>query len=428
MLTTNPNCVYPPLGIDEGLCSLLPKDLQVDRIAHSNPLKVVLDLRNKFRQTFRSAVFKRATNVKEGSVERQYSQPSSSNLWAVWKECILQWLFYFPDHQQSWLRPAVRQFSQIPPRERPDVVLATGSPWTNLLVGHELAKVYRVPFIADFRDPWIDNPCLSELPRYLSKKSERLERFICQSADRITTTTPELTSRLASRYPEQEGKIITITNGFDEEIFKKDIAVYSERDRGPQVYTDKNARLEIAHFGTVYGARNPFHLLAASWELFKEKVLGPDNFLLRFVGAWEVPDTRCNELAEELEHIGIVFREPSMDHALCLTAMSLAQVLLVLQHGFPLQVPGKIYEYIATGRPILVIGGEGATTRLVRRNKLGRCCPNSITEIKETLKGHVTGQSPIKAPQLESTVRFSYRSLTNQLCGVLTEITESNLM
>ena len=422
MLTTDPDCVYPPLKRDEGLCTLLPSTLQIDRVTHPNPLKMLLDVRNRLRQQFRRILNQQEAYATEGSVSDQHVEPVPIRGWGAWKESILQRLFCFPDHQRFWLRPAVHRLSHIPRDNRPDVVFATGSPWTSLLVGHELAKVYRVPFIADFRDPLIDNPYLSRLPRYLLKKSQQLESIICRSADRITTTTAELSSVLMRRYPEKKGNVITITNGFDEEIFKKDIAVISERDRDPQVYADKNARLEIAHFGTVYGARNPFHLLAASWDLFKEKVLSPDNFLLRFVGAWDVADTRCNELAEELERIGIVFREPSMDHSSCLAMMSRAQVLLVLQQASPLQVPGKVYEYIATGRPILVIGGEGATATLVQQNQFGRCCANHISDIKEALMGHITGQERIEPPRPDNIIRFSYQSLANELSGVLNDV------
>jgi len=92
---------------------------------------------------------------------------------------------------------------------------------------------------------------------------------------------------------------------------------------------------------------------------------------------------------------------------------------LILQPGSPLQIPGKIYEYIATGRPLLVIGGEGATARLVDQHRLGVCCPNRTSEIKSLIESLATGQTRIAPPRREERERFAYRSLAGDLASVL---------
>ena len=96
-----------------------------------------------------------------------------------------------------------------------------------------------------------------------------------------------------------------------------------------------------------------------------------------------------------------------------------ANVLLVVQPESPLQIPGKIYEYIAMGRPLLLIGGEGATANLVQRYHLGASCPNSIGGVKRLLRGIVEGTETIPVPDQEQVKRFEYQSLTGELAVLL---------
>src|SRR5205823_2738648 len=95
---------------------------------------------------------------------------------------------------------------------------------------------------------------------------------------------------------------------------------------------------------------------------------------------------------------GVLRRETPVSRDRCVEEMSRSRCLLALQGGYPLQIPAKLYEYIASGRPILVIGGEGATVRLVEGNRLGACWPNQVSVIKDRLTDIVTGRTTIEAP------------------------------
>ncbi len=99
--------------------------------------------------------------------------------------------------------------------------------------------------------------------------------------------------------------------------------------------------------------------------------------------------------------------------------MKRSSVLLVLQPDSPLQVPAKIYEYVATGRPLLLIGGEGATANLVNRHALGVSSPNQVESIKVLLQELATGKQKLVPPDPARVNRFEYRSLTGELSAVL---------
>ena len=405
VLTTEPRCVYPPVGVDQSLTRNLPTSIVVDRVPHRNPEQMLLHLRSKFREL-------RGVGC---TVANGIAKPGSEELDSKWKQyrdlkdLVLQRLFSFPDPQCYWRRPAVKSLSRIPKSEYPDVVLATGGPWTGLIVGQSLARQFRVPFVADFRDPWTCNPYNEIFPTSLFNKAARLERSVYEAAARVITNNSELCAKLKVDHSDLQHKFVTITNGFDG-------GTYSGLQ--PKNWTS-SAGIELRHFGSVYGKRSPLILLQAVKELFDEKRVRPRQLRLRFVGAWDVMDTPCENLAGELEERGILQRDPPVPHDRCIQLMMDSPVLLILQPASPLQIPAKIYEYIATGRPLLVIGGEGATAHLVEKHRLGACCRNEVSDIKTMLSQLTGDKKQIKALPTEEKARFDYRTLAGQLASVL---------
>jgi glycosyltransferase involved in cell wall biosynthesis len=329
------------------------------------------------------------------------------------KDTILEWAWAFPDPAIAWFSSAVQHGAAMEQHAVPDAVVATGGPWTSFLVGRALAKRFDRPLIVDYRDPWTCNPFYSFTANFLTRKAQRLERSICLEASRIITNTDELRERLCIEHPEIKHKSLMIPNGFDPGTI-----ALSPGQAAVSKAVDVQG-YELYHFGSVYGKRTPRILLQAILELQREIALTPEQLRLRFVGAWESTDQDCNRFAVELESRGFLRREPPVSHENCLHQMRDAHVLLVVQPESPLQVPGKIYEYIAMGRPLLLIGGEGATANLVQRYHLGASCPNSIGEVKRLLRGIVEGTETIPAPDQAQVKRFDYRSLTGELAVVL---------
>jgi hypothetical protein len=255
---------------------------------------------------------------------------------------------------------------------------------------------------------------------WLSRRAKQLEQDICAAASRIVVNTDELRRAFCTEYPHVAGKCLTITNGFDDDGTVAG-SVKDVHDRGC-VTLGTAQRVELAHFGSVYGARNPVPLLRATRELLEEGRIRPDSLCLRFVGAWDVVNADCETLARGLEQVGILRRERPISREACLTQMSRSQWLLALQGEYPLQIPAKVYEYIATGRPIVTIGGEGATAALIQNEKLGVCWPNRSPMIKEGLASLVAGRAPIDAGASRNVQRFHYRTLTGQLAEILNAV------
>ncbi len=408
VLTTTPESVYPTHPVDHRLAENIPAAVKVHRAGYQDPLSRLLLLREKARRLvgLRSPV----RNVHDDSAGKANS---SQRPRSFVKDTILEWTGAFPDPQTSWFSSAVRHGTAQVKHAVPDVVVATGGPWTSFLVGRALAKRFDRPLVVDYRDPWTCNPFYSFTAKFLTRKAQRLERTICSEASRIITNTDELRERLCIEYPEIKHKSLMIPNGFDPEtIALLPGQATASKANGAQNY-------ELCHFGSVYGKRTPRVLLQAILELQREIALTPAQLRVRFVGTWESTDQDCNRFAVSLESLGFLRREPPVSHDNCLHQMKGANVLLVVQPESPLQVPGKIYECIAMGRPLLLIGGEGATANLVQRYHLGASCPNSIGGVKRLLRGIVEGTETIPVPDQEQVKRFEYRSLTGELAALL---------
>lgn len=425
VLTTDAASVYPSMGVDESLCDQLPNSIQIYRVPSKNPEQRLLQVRNRFREVMStfipSAGHQELTGVNGHASQR--AQVGFRQRYLNLKNLVLDWLFSFPDPQCFWLRPAVQWLSRIPIDEYPDVVFATGGPWTALLVGQALARRFRVPFVADFRDPWTCNPYLEVRSPFLFHKAAQLERSVYKTAACVIANTAELCSKLRTDHSDLEKKFITITNGFDADTYN---LADNGRNARQGVHTVSNPVIELCHFGTVYGNRNPASLLQAVKELIDQNRIGRNQLRIRFVGAWEVKDASCEDLARDLEQLGIIRREAPVPHDECARQMMAAEILLILQPASPLQIPAKIYEYIATGRPLLVIGGEGATAQLVNKHRLGICCPNQTSEIKILIQSLVTGQTRIVPPRQEERERFAYRTLAGDLASVLDSVCAGN--
>lgn len=411
VLTTEPISVYPAMGVDKSLWAQLPKTVRVDRVPHKNPERTLLQVRNKFRELFHNCYSLEGSQLQAVTNGHTLERTEGRKRYLNIKQTMIDWLLSFPDPQCYWLRPAIRSLSQVPRIEYPDVVFATGAPWTALFVGKALAQRFKVPLVADFRDPWTGNVEIRS--PFLFQRATLLERSIYEAAACVIVNTDEFRTKLLADHPDLEKKFVMITNGFDSDPSNSVVNGWKNQEAASAVPV-----LELCHFGSVYSNRNPFFLLQAVKELVDENRIGSDHLRLRFVGGWEIRGPSCENLARDLEQRQILQRVPPVPHDECVRQMMAAGILLILQQAFPLQIPGKIYEYIAARRPLLIIGGEGATAQLVERHNLGICCPNKVEDIKSLLHRLITDQTCISPPRREEQARFEYRTLTGELASV----------
>lgn len=264
-----------------------------------------------------------------------------------------------PDLQAGWYGPAVRAGRRALDEVKADVLLASGSPWTSLLVGRKLAREAGLPFVADFRDPWVGNP-YAERGRVRRALDALLEGVVVRAADRVVANTEPLRLDFRCRYPAVDPeKFACVPNGFDS------ADLVTER-RGPA-----GDGLTIRHMGSLYAKRDPRPFLRALAAAVAAGEVPADRTLVEFVGENHRPAFARADVLAAMGLAGIVRFLPPVGHREALAAQAAADAVLVLQPDTALQVPAKLFEAIGLEREVLLLAPPGATAALVREERLG---------------------------------------------------------
>ncbi len=268
--------------------------------------------------------------------------------------------FFIPDARKFWVKPSVKFLLEFISEENIDTIITTGPPHSLHLIGLELKKKQKkkLNWIADFRDPWINIGYQEKL--MLSKSSEakhvKLETQVLQSADLILTTSFTTKEEFQNK---TEKPIEIITNGF-ENINLEDFPL--------------DTKFTVSHIGSLLSGRNPENLWKAFSELIEENPEFKKAFKLRLIGKVGSDVLRSLHdfgLKEYLEVVGYV------SHGKALEFQQKSQVLLLLEidsaqtQGI---IPGKLFEYMCSNRPILAIGPRNwDAAKIISETSVGKC-------------------------------------------------------
>lgn len=320
----------------------------------------------------------------------------------------------FPDDCVAWARRSIRPLVSLIDNRRIDLIFSTFSPASNHLLALELKRRTHKPWVADFRDLWTDD-CRYREPSPKHRAGHRqLEQEILETADAVIGVTPRQTEILADHTPDQRQKYFTITNGFDPADF---VEPEPERSSGDD------------RFVLTYTGR--FDLIRTSDAVFDGlrhfvEGLGADRdrFLLRIVGyANATAREKVQATGVAAQFIGYV------SHAEAIRVMRASDALLLTapdgRHGDSV-IRAKVFEYLASRRPILVVGPPGGQCeRIVDSCEAGLCVsfdPSAISIALSRLFEAWRSGRPHTGCQARSLGRYSRVSLARKLAAVFDEI------
>lgn len=275
-----------------------------------------------------------------------------------------------PDAFIGWYPFAVRAGRRMLADWRPDIVFASAPPCTGLLIGRRLARLHGVPWVAEYRDRFVEDPYSRR--SWLGRLRDRtVENWWLRGVAGIVT----VSEPWAEDYRARLGvPVVTVQNGFDPEEFPADY---------PRRASDA-ATLRIVYTGILYlERRDPSPLFAALG------LLGEDRARVRveFYGANEAMLRAVATRHGVLDLVGIHARVPYQDS---IDLQMNADVLLLLQWNNPEErgnVPGKLFEYLGSRRPVLGIGFEdGVPARLLKERGAGIVL-NDPAQIAQRLRG-----------------------------------------
>lgn len=314
--------------------------------------------------------------------------------------------FFIPDARKFWVKPSVKFLEQYLRQEGIQTIITTGPPHSLHLIGLELKRQLSLRWIADFRDPWTRIGYHSQLKLTATSRQrhQALEREVLGQADQILVTSFTTKAEFEQK---TDRPVHLITNGYD--LIDPET---TELDRG----------LSFSHIGSLLTGRNPKVL----WEVFREMLEQEEGFAavfqLRLIGQVSqavISSIEAHGLSQYLEVL------PYVSHREAQRLQRQSQVLLLLEidreetRGI---IPGKLFEYLYSTRPILAIGPDRWDVgKILEETGGGHCFRYSE---KALLKGYVrelyaqycNGGIPGNPRPIES---YSRKALTRKLATLL---------
>ena len=318
-------------------------------------------------------------------------------------------LAVWPDDAAWWAPGAARAALRAVRREPHHAILSTAPPFSAHAVAARVAGHTGLPWIADYRDEWSANPDRLRPLRGVGRLEERIERRTLRRASRIVTVVDYFGIAGA---PAGDPRRITITNGVD----AGDLTAAAG-------CRPTERRFTLTFVGTLYGDRDARPILDAVRRLARRGDIDSTRFEVRLVGSVWLPEVASTGPVP-LTQTGYV------DHATALHEMAVASVLAFHAPPSTPAPSGKIFEYLASERPILCVAGpENVASRLVREWDAGTWAdpgdPDAIeAAILELFASWLRGELAPRSGLRERTLaEYSREKLAADLAELLDVVT-----
>lgn len=379
---------------DESLEKEVPKQLEVIKFPIWEPYQLFSKVKGK-TQTHPGRLLEQK---EKGFLEKA----------AIWARANL----LVPDPRVFWVKPSVKFLTDLAKSGQFQAVITTGPPHSMHLIGRELKRKTGLPWIADFRDPWSAWEFLDTLPMtsFVRKKHQQLEATVLREANAVLTISPTFQRDLVKL---SHRRIYLLTNGYD----PADVpAGFSPKEK-------VEGKLHLVYSGVIDGIRNPIPLMEALKSEFQH---GIEEVKWTFVGkVSEQVQTYVKEdawLSERIHFAGYV------SHSEVFGFYAKADVLvLILTDTKNAQgnIPGKLFEYLATGVPVLALGDpEGDSAKILKDAGAGQVIAHTdAASIKAQLRTLM--DSSLKKVDPKDLEKYSRQHLSHQLARILDENTFS---
>ncbi len=324
-----------------------------------------------------------------------------------WKENLSVWLrgnLFIPDARCWWIRPSVRFLKRYLKEHPVDAIISTGPPHSMHLIAKELHKKFNIPWVADFRDPWTDIDFYKDLKltRRSDRKHHRLERQVLSEATRVVTVGWDCAKGLENH---GANNVAVITNGYD--FF----------DISNENY-QKTSILTMSHIGIIGANRNP----EMFWEAISELDIPMKIRLIGQIDNSVIESIKRHNIENYVEII------PYIPHNQVIEEQQKSDVLLLFVNNTPNAkgiLTGKLFEYIASGRPILSIGPEnGDSARILNETQSGVTVDfNDKEKMKSVIWDFVEkyNDNQLITRHSEMVEKYSRRNLTKDFVKLLNE-------
>lgn len=399
--------IYTPenpeqLAVDESLAAEVPEAAEVVKTRIIEPYELYKKLLRRSGHS-KEAVEVNPVNAQNKSLLQKAAMWVRGNL-------------FRPDPRCLWIGPSVRFLKKYLSEHPVDLIVSTGPPQSMHMIGLRLSRETGLPWIADFRDPWTKIFYFKHLS--MTPATERwhkkMEKMVLDEASAVVAVSPLVQQEFQAM---TDTPVELITNGFDECDFSSEPCT--------QAYGGASQEFTITHTGLFAADGNPTVL----WDVLAEKCHADEAFrkLLRIKLIGKTDD----QILKALKDRGLESSLINMGyqtHSVAVEQQRQASVLILplrKEPEYKAVLPGKLFEYLASQRPILGIGQpDGAMAMIVNETGTGTVIDWNDKEgisqyIEQCWKRHLEGRLSSDGADLS---RFTRRSLTRRMAGLFDKI------
>ena len=373
VLTAEPASFRSDTPVDQRLLERVPASIRVLRASAWRPV-------DRVQRTVRTLLRRREADGVPGAAAAHPHSPSPPKARAATAirrlVDVINTVSTIPDAEAGWILPAFFRGLSATRDWKPSVIYSSAPPWSGHLVALMLARRTRVPWVADFRDPWARAPWRSARTAPLGNNAAaRLERLVVSRAAAVIVATMAAREEFRAHYGTSlADKFVLVPNGCDVSLFDGVTA------------TPRTDMFVLLHAGSIYGGRSPSPVLRAASAAFQSGRIDRRRFRLRLVGGMSASAGEFQRTLDTLGLHDVVELVPRLSHRESLVEMASASALLLLQQGTGVSIPMKLYEYLAVGRPILALTESKEIESILHTSGTGvAILPENESAIEATL-------------------------------------------
>jgi glycosyltransferase involved in cell wall biosynthesis len=402
--------IYTPenpeqLATDESLAAEIPAEAEVIKTRIVEPYEIYKKLLRK------SGHSKEAVEVNPVNAQNKSSLQKA----AMWVRGNL----FRPDPRCLWIGPSVRFLKKYLKEYPVDLIVSTGPPQSMHLIGRRLALATGIPWIADFRDPWTKIFYFKHLSmtRGTEKWHKKMEQKVLDDATVVVAVSPLVQQEFQAM---TQTPVQLITNGFDECDFAA--------EKSHMVGGGPEQEFCVTHTGLFAADGNPTML----WEVLAEKCNVNESFRkalkIKLIGKTDDSILAALDkagLSEAVDNVGYLHHSEAVEQQ---RNASLLILPLRKEPEYKAVLPGKLFEYLASRRPVLGIGQpDGAMAMILNETKTGVVLDWEDREaiaqfIDSCWENHLTGELATDGADIS---QFTRRNLTRRMAQLFEETINS---
>ena len=320
---------------------------------------------------------------------------------------------YQPDSKIKWKKYAVEAGEKIIQEHDVNAIFATAPPFTDFLVARDLSDKYKIPFVVDYRDIWVDNPFHFYATPFHKNYSIRLESEILTKSEKAVVITRQAKETLLKRYRLlSHSDISIIPHGFDPQDFQFEQPVLKDP-----------SKFVITHSGLFQDDRTPKYFLKALKNFLDSNKEAAYRLEAKFVGLMRPAHEKMIRKMKLENNVSIT---GYLTHKDAVRELLKSDVLW-LTFNDTVRTPGKLYEYFGARKPIIILSPDGAMRQIAMESGAAfPADPKDIKLIEKHLKKlfKLWQEKLLPKPSEDFAKNYDRRLLTEKLAIELSHIAQ----